>query len=129
MNILEIASVVLLIIGTTVMLLASIGLHRFGDTYLRMHAATKSSTLGVGCIMIAVALHFNDPLIAVKVIALGMIYFFTAPTGAQVLARGIHVARFPVVKEMWVNALAESEARMAELTAAKDENAVEAQDS
>lgn len=108
MSFLQLLITVLLIAGATVMLLAAIGLHRFGDTFLRMHAATKSSTLGVGCIMIAVALYFDDPLITAKVITLGVIYFFTAPTGAQVLSNAIHIARFPVVRETWVDALRKS---------------------
>jgi multicomponent Na+:H+ antiporter subunit G len=95
-----------LIIGALVMLMASLGLTRFGDVYLRIHAATKSGTLGIGFIMMGVALFFSDALITVKLISLLVIYFFTAPIGAQVLANGAHRARVKRVKEMWVDDLA-----------------------
>ncbi|MBK9745653.1 MAG: monovalent cation/H(+) antiporter subunit G [Chloroflexi bacterium] len=99
---------VLLLLGALIMVLASVGLLRFGDVYLRMHAGTKASTLGIGFIMIGTALYFSDALLTIKLIALGVIYFFTAPTGAQVLARAAHIARTPTVKETWIDELDEA---------------------
>lgn len=100
---------VLLLVGALIMVLASVGLLRFGDVYLRMHAGTKASTLGIGFIMIGAALFFTDALLTIKLIALGAIYFFTAPTGAQVLARAAHIARTPTVKETWIDEFADSQ--------------------
>jgi multicomponent Na+:H+ antiporter subunit G len=77
---------VLLIVGVIIRLIASIGMVRFGDVYMRMHASTTASTLGLLFILVATALHFGDALITIKLIALGAIYFFTAPIGTQVLA-------------------------------------------
>ena len=96
-----------LLLGALIMVLASVGLLRFGDVYLRMHAGTKASTLGIGFVMIGAALYFSDALLTIKLIALGMIYFFTAPTGAQVLARAAHIAHTPMVKETWIDELEE----------------------
>ncbi len=96
-----------LLLGALIMVLASVGLLRFGDVYLRMHAGTKASTLGIGFVMIGAALYFSDALLTIKLIALGMIYFFTAPTGAQVLARAAHSAHTPMVKETWIDELEE----------------------
>ena len=104
----DILTAVFLVLGTTIMILGSIGLVRFGDVFMRMHAGTKSSVLGIGFIMIGVAIHFSDALVTIKLLALALIYFFTSPTGAQVLARGAHVARTPMVKETWIDELAES---------------------
>ena len=94
--------------GMLLMLLGAIGLVRFGDVFMRMHAGTKSSVLGIGFIVVGVAIHFGDPLVMMELVALGLIYFFTSPTGAQVLARGAHVARTPMAKETWIDELAES---------------------
>ena len=104
----EIIVSIFLLLGTVVMLLSAIGLVRFGDVFLRMHAATKTSTLGVGFLMVGVAIFFAEPLITVKLVALLIIFVFTAPIGAQVLAQGAHLARVRMVKETWVDDLAKS---------------------
>lgn len=110
MNLTEILVSVFLVAGTVVMLLASTGLLRFGDVFLRMHAATKSSTLGVGFIVIGVGIFFGEPLITIKLLALSAIYFFAAATGAQVLASASHASRVKMVKETWIDEMAEHEA-------------------
>jgi len=108
MNVTDVVIAILLVVGALIMLLASVGLLRFGDVYLRMHAGTKATTLGIGTIMLAAALYFGDALLTIKVIVLGMLFFFTAPTGAQVLARAAHTARTPMVKETWIDELEQS---------------------
>lgn len=109
MTFIEVVISILLIIGVTIRMLASIGLLRFGDVYMRMHSATKGSTLAVLFILAASVLFFGDSLIAIKLIALSFIYFFTAPTGSQVLAHASHVAGVPKVKETWIDELPDDE--------------------
>lgn len=105
MLIIDILTAVFLVAGTALMILSAFGLLRFGDAFMRMHAGTKASVLGIGCIIIGAAIHFSDSLITIKLLALGLLYFFTSPTGAHVLARGAHVARTPMVKETWIDEL------------------------
>ncbi len=107
MNLTNLVIGILLLLGALIMLLSSVGLLRFGDVFLRMHASTKASTLGIGFIMVGVALYFGDALLTIKLIALAVIYFFTAPIGAQVLASAAHIARVPMVKETWIDELNE----------------------
>ena len=107
MTLVEILVSLFLLAGMGVMLLASIGLLRFGDVFLRMHAATKSSTLGIGFIIIGVGLFFGEPLITIKLAAIGAIYFFAAATGAQVLASASHATRVNMVKETWIDELSD----------------------
>lgn len=102
----DIIASICMLSGASVMMLSALGLLRFGDVFLRMHAATKSGTMGIGFILIGAALHFRDPLIAIKLIALAAIYFFTAPIGAQMLAHGAHIAGIRAVKETWIDELA-----------------------
>lgn len=111
MSLLDVAVSVLLLAGVSVMMLAAFGLLRFGDVFLRMHAATKSNTLGIGLVMTAVALYFGDSLITLKLLALLTIYFLTTATGAQSLAQAAHLARIPMVKEAWIDELAVDEER------------------
>ena len=47
----EILSSILMIIGATFALLAGAGVVRMPDLFTRMQAATKASTLGIGCIV------------------------------------------------------------------------------
>jgi multicomponent Na+:H+ antiporter subunit G len=48
--ILDLISTLLILIGTTFIVISAIGVVRMPDLYLRMSASTKSSTLGVGMI-------------------------------------------------------------------------------
>ncbi len=114
----------LLLLGTIVRLLASIGMLRFGDIYLRMHAATKASVTGLGLMVIATVIFYGDPLLTVKLIALSVIYFFTSPTGSQVLASAAHRAGYPRVKETWIDELADAEAAELASEAGEDKSTV-----
>lgn len=107
MTITEFIVALLLFIGIGIRLLSTIGILRFGDVYLRMHASTKASTLGLFFILGATALYFADSLVTIKMGALFGIYFFTAPIGTQVLAHGAYVSGVPMVKETRVDQLAE----------------------
>ncbi|MDW8214826.1 MAG: monovalent cation/H(+) antiporter subunit G, partial [Roseiflexaceae bacterium] len=49
----DIISSALLIVGTFLLLLASIGIIRMPDIFLRMSAASKASSLGAGCVLLA----------------------------------------------------------------------------
>jgi multicomponent Na+:H+ antiporter subunit G len=98
-----------LILGSLIALLSSFGVLRFGDVFLRMHASTKASTLGIGFIMAGTALYFGEALITIKLLALLVIYFFTSPTGTQVLARAAHISGAPMVKETWIDELADQQ--------------------
>lgn len=111
MTITEFIVALLLLLGVAIRLLSTFGILRFGDVYLRMHASTKASTLGLFFILGATAVYFADPLITIKMIALFVIYFFTAPIGTQVLAHGAHVSGVPMVKETRVDQLAEDIAK------------------
>jgi multicomponent Na+:H+ antiporter subunit G len=102
---LELLVACFLILGSLVALLTSIGLLRFGDVFLRMHASSKTATLGLWFIMLGTALYFGEALITIKLIALLAIYFFTAPTGTQVLARAAHISGAPKVKQTWIDDL------------------------
>lgn len=109
MTIVEVIVSIFLILGAVIRLLSSIGLVRFGDVFLRMHASTKASTLGIGFILVGTAVHFGEPLITIKLVALLVIYFFSAPTGTQVLAHAAHISGAPMVKETWIDELKTSE--------------------
>lgn len=90
----------LVLIGATFCLLAAVGMVRFPDLYVRMHAATKAGTLGAGLAMLAVALFGivdGDLGVVLRAIAAIIFLFLTAPIGAHLLARAAYASGV----EMW----------------------------
>ncbi|EPC02934.1 sodium:proton antiporter [Litchfieldella anticariensis FP35 = DSM 16096] len=91
----------LLLGGAAFMLLAAVGVLRLPDLLTRLHATTKSATLGVAMIMLAVALHFGE--VAVVARAFGVILFLlmTAPVAAHTIGR----AGYFVGSKLWSGTL------------------------
>ncbi len=87
---------VLLLIGATLLLLAAIGVVRMPDLFMRMQAASKASTLGMACLLLAVAFHF--PGVSVNIRVAGVIAFFyvTAPVTAHLIGRAAYFVGVPL---------------------------------
>ena len=73
--------------GTVFVLLAAVGLIRMPDTYLRISVTTKAATLGIGLILIAAAVYFNDLSITSRVLAIILFIVLTAPIAAHLIGR------------------------------------------
>lgn len=86
----DIVTIVLLITGTAFALLASVAVVRMPDLYTRMHGATKSATLGVGCTILATAIRFGDIETATVAILVVGFLFLTAPVAAHMIGRAAH---------------------------------------
>ena len=91
----DIVSSVLLIIGTFLLLLAGIGIVRLPDIFLRMSAASKASSLGAGCILLAVAVSAADIAITVRAVAGVLFLFLTAPVAAHMIGRAAYMIGVP----------------------------------
>lgn len=76
-----------LLLGATLMVLASIGILRFPDLPTRMHASTKSGALGTSLIMIAVALAFMESVVTYRALAIILFILITSPVAAHVIGR------------------------------------------
>jgi multicomponent Na+:H+ antiporter subunit G len=83
----EIVSCVFIMVGVIFMLIATIGLLRLPDFYIRMSTITKGSTLGVGLILMGLGIYFNQPDIMLKVLAIIVFTFITSPVAAHVISR------------------------------------------
>lgn len=83
----ELVSSIFILSGTAFMIIASIGLLRFPDFYIRMSAITKGVTLGVGLILLGMGIYFNEPDIFLKVLIIISFTFLTSPVAAHVIAR------------------------------------------
>lgn len=87
---------VFLLIGATFLLLAGVGMLRMPDVFSRMQAATKASTLGVACVLLAVALHFNDWGIMMRALATSVFFLLTAPVSAHLMGRASYFLGVPL---------------------------------
>jgi len=90
---LEVTIGILLLLGSLVMLIGSIGLAKFPDYFTRLHAPTKASTLGCACILIASMIFFSVQLghVNLKEVLISMFLLITAPVAAHMLAKaGLH---------------------------------------
>jgi multicomponent K+:H+ antiporter subunit G len=84
---LEIITSVLLLIGAFFILVGALGLARLPDFFMRLHAPTKASTLGVGGVLLASMVYaFKDGLLIHELI-ITLFVFVTAPVGAHLLAQ------------------------------------------
>jgi multicomponent Na+:H+ antiporter subunit G len=95
----ESISPILLLLGALFMLLAAIGMVRMPDVLTRMHSSTKSATLGVGLIMLGVALAFSDFAIGVRALAIVIFMFTTTPVSAHMIARASYLSGVPLWEE------------------------------
>jgi len=78
-----------LVLGACFALIGSWGLAKFGDFYKRVHGPTKATTLGVGGVLIASALHFSlfGPGWSVHEFLITLFLFMTAPVSAHLLVK------------------------------------------
>jgi len=76
-----------MISGVLFMLIASIGIIKLPDFYIRTSVVTKASTIGLGLMMIGVGLYFNTPTAMFKVIAILVFILVTSPIAAHVIAK------------------------------------------
>lgn len=84
-------------------LIAAIGVLRFPDVFMRMHAATKAGTVGVISSLLALALYFDDPAIRVRALLVALFLCITAPIVGHVLSRASLIARVPLAPQTRVN--------------------------
>tara|TARA_R100000935_G_C2834057_1_gene166968 strand:- start:2386 stop:2805 length:420 start_codon:yes stop_codon:yes gene_type:complete len=87
--------------GAIFVLFASIGLLRMPDTYLRISVTTKAATLGIGLILIAAAIHFQNFSITTRIFAIILFILLTAPISAHLIGRASY---FSGIK-LWKNSV------------------------
>ena len=80
-----------LLAGSVIMLIASIGLIKLQDLFLRMHAASKTVSFGTALIAIAVALHFADFWTSFQALLIIVFTFVTAPVASHTLGRAAYM--------------------------------------
>ena len=99
-----IALVLLLASSCFFILVGSLGLVKLSEFYKRLHAPTKASTLGVGCVLAASigyhAIGGTDP--QPRELLITAFLFITAPIGAHLMAKAalaLHMAQRPALPD------------------------------
>ena len=86
----------LLIAGSTLAVLASIGVVRMPDVFTRMQASTKASTLGLGCLLAAVAVRNPEFAFVIRAVSIAAFMLLTTAVGAHVIARAAALTGAPL---------------------------------
>jgi len=86
----------LLVIGGVFVLVGAIGMLRFPDFFMRLHAPTKASTLGVGGVLLAsMGLSWAHGEFGVHELLITLFLFVTAPVSANLMAKAALHLRAP----------------------------------
>ena len=92
----DIVTAIFWLAGAAFALLAAIGVLRMPDVFTRMQAATKASTLGVGCLLAGAALQMGDFASFMRAMSIGAFVLLTTPVSAHVIARASYRAKVPL---------------------------------
>ena len=92
----ELSLAALLLLGGASALVGAIGLLRFPDFYMRLHAPTKATTLGVGGVLLAsMGLTWATGGYGLHELLITLFLFVTAPVSANLLAQAALHLRVP----------------------------------
>lgn len=83
----SVAGSVLMVLGFGFMAITAIGMLRLPDFFSRVHAVSKSETLGIALLLLGLILHEGATMVSLK---LGLVLVFIAianPVGAHLLTR------------------------------------------
>ncbi|MGH1417812.1 MAG: monovalent cation/H(+) antiporter subunit G [Hyphomicrobiaceae bacterium] len=86
-DVLDVLSWVLIIAGSFFVVTGAVGLIRMPDVYTRMHAASVIDTMGGGLLILGLILQAGLSLVALKLIFILALFFFTGPVAAHALAQ------------------------------------------
>ena len=86
----DLFTVIFLIAGLFFLSVGCFGLIRMPDLFCRMHAAAKTTTLGLGFILIASFIHLGFSAVGLKAILAIVFSFLTAPVGAHLISRAAY---------------------------------------
>lgn len=86
-----------LVAGGIFAFVGSLGLARLKDFYMRLHGPSKTSTLGVGCVLIASMSYFSliSGTLSLQELLVTIFLFITAPVSAHMLAKSALHQKLP----------------------------------
>lgn len=96
MSPLDLLTVALMTVGALLLLLAAVGIVRMPDLFLRMSATSKASSLGAGCVLLAVAVSSDDASVTWRALAGVAFQFLTTPVASHMIGRAAYLSGVPL---------------------------------
>lgn len=90
----------LMAIGTLLLLVAGVGVLRMPDLFLRMSATSKASSLGAGCLLLAVAVSAGELGVTVRAVLGVAFLFLTTPVASHMIGRAAYLLKVPLFQGM-----------------------------
>lgn len=98
--VIDVASWVLVLLGSFFVLTGAVGLVRMPEIFTRMHAVSVIDTLGIGLLALGMALQAGFSLVTLKLLFLLAVYFFIGPVVTHALAQAcLHERITPLLTE------------------------------
>ena len=85
-HLLNIASAVCIVLGAGFFVAGTVGLLRLPDLYTRLHALTKADNVGLGLIVLGLALHAASWTIAIKLLLIWLLVMLAGASVAHLVA-------------------------------------------
>jgi len=95
----------LMIVGAFFIFIASLGLVRMPDLFLRMSATSKAATLGAGLMLTATIIYFQDFAITIRVLSIITFITLTIPVAAHMIARAAYFDGVPLWEKTEIDEL------------------------
>jgi multicomponent Na+:H+ antiporter subunit G len=92
----EIVVAALLVLGAAFILVAALGLVRMPDIFLRMSCNAKASTLGIGLLLLALAIHFGEMDVSGRALATIGFIVLTTPVASHRIGRVAYLDGAPL---------------------------------
>lgn len=86
MDILNYCGTLFIIIGLVFFLSGTVGLIRFPDIYTRLHALTKADNVGLGCVILGLALQSDSWALIVKLLLIWLLVLIASSASCHLIA-------------------------------------------
>ncbi len=83
----DILTTILLIVGAFFFIAGTVGLLRFPDVYTRLHALTKADNLGLGLLIVGLALQAESWTVMAKLFLIWFLVMLASASVAHLVAR------------------------------------------
>ena len=80
------------LVGSVLVLLAALGVVRFGDPLARMHSLAKASTLGVLLIIAGASVNLNTVNDITSAVLAGLLHVLASPPASNMVSRATYLA-------------------------------------
>lgn len=95
----------LMVMGSFFIFIASLGLVRMPDLFLRMSATSKAATLGAGLMLLATAVYFDNFTITIRVLSIIAFITLTIPVSAHMIGRAAYFDGVPLWEKTEIDEL------------------------